>query len=192
MTISIRLKVIFCSLISASLVACATREPIFLASDLVAPQKIESIVLLPVVDRRLDRSYEIDLEDAIRDRARKALENKGYRIVLPATFNANGSLDSDYVAEMEDDALPALVPEGVDAAAIVYVEDILNDYKVFYYRFKIEISGTIVSTAGVLWHDKATGSYGQGGLISGAFQEWDRFIVYDTAVNALFATWPER
>lgn len=190
---AIRLNAILCSLAGASLLtsACATRKPIFLESDL-ARQQIQTIALLPVVDRRLDRSYEVDLEEAVRDRARKALEKKGYGVVLPATFNTESSLAAHDVAEMEDDELAALVPEGADAAAIVYIEDILSDYKVLYYRFKIETSGTIVSRTGVLWHDKATGASGQGGLISGAFQGWDRSTAYDAGVGGLFATWPDR
>jgi hypothetical protein len=188
---SIRLKVFLCCLTSVCLLicACATRKPIFLDSD-VARREIQTIALLPVVDRRLDRSYEVDLEEAVRDRAWKALENKGYRVVRPASFD--GSLDADFVAEMEDDELSVLVPEGADAAAIVYLEDVLSDYKVLYYRFKIETSGTIVSRTGVVWHDKATGASGQGGLISGAFQGWDRSIAYDAGVGGLFQTWPER
>ena len=76
--------IIVCILIF--IVGCATsRVPIKLDPSF-STMGIKKITLLPIVDRRIDKSVDIDFEQAIRNKAAKNLESKGYTVLLPESF----------------------------------------------------------------------------------------------------------
>jgi hypothetical protein len=129
---------------------------------------IESVALLPVVDRRVDRRVDFDLEGQVRSRARRMLERRRYAVVMPASFGDGRPLAMDEVSEMNTSELVALGPATNRFLMIVYVEDVRSSYVVMANTFKIELSATLLDKekTAVLWRHKCVVTGGQAGLIS--------------------------
>ncbi len=170
---------------------CATaRTPIRL-DPAFAQRNIETIALFPIVDRRKDTSFNINLQDGLGERARKEIERRGYQVVHVAVGLDRTSLSR--LMDMDAAFISSLAPEGTDAVAAVYVDDTLSSYKVLSYVFKIEATGTVVAKRDgtELWRDKGIGNQGQAGLISGLFAGMDRSFALDQCVASLFSTLPK-
>ena len=127
---------------------------------------ITTISLLPVVDRRPDKSYDIDFDKDIREKVKEILEKKGYSVEIEDTFSAE--IDNEELAEMDVADLASLGPEDARAVLLIYIEDILSKYVVMAYTFKIEATASLISKEKQveLWRDKGIGKSGQGGLVS--------------------------
>ena len=176
------------------LAGCATtRMPIVLDSSF-SDRQVATVALLPIVDRRRDRSFNVDLDNQLGARAEKLLKSKGYevtKISLPeASDNPYGS---ERLLDMDTEYIASLGPPEADAVLAIYVDDVLSSYKVLVYEFKIEAIGTLVAKSDQkeLWRDKGIGTQGQAGLISGIFQGWDRSMAMDLCVGGMFAGLPK-
>ncbi len=174
------------------LVSCASQPPAYLDAGFEG-YGIEEVAVLPIVDRRLDSSFEVDLDAEFQDQVHDRLEAKGYRAVVFTRLPRSESGQTVNPAEMTEAELATLVPDGFDAAALLFVDDILSDYKVMYYRFKVEATAVLVSAgAGTVWKGKGVGSWGEAGLLSGAFQSTDRDMAYVLCASNAFDSLPER
>lgn len=172
---------------------CATtRMPIKL-DPTFAEQKIESISLLPIIDRRKDTSVNMDLEYEIGTRAQKKIEQLGYRTVrIEAPLNLDRT-GLGRLMEMDPSFIASLGPSDADAVMAIYVDDTLSSYVLISYAFKIESMGTLVSKEKSieLWRDKGIGNAGQAGLISGLLQGLNRVGALDICVYGMLATLPK-
>lgn len=149
---------ILCLLMTAFAGCTASRLPVYMNSHL-GQLHLRTIAVLPVVDKRADRSKQLDLDTALRKPAEEILKRKNYQVVA-TDFAKDGSIDATAVAEMSDAALSALVPEGADAAALIYLEDLRDEYgfKIIWvtYEFELVTSTRIVSKDhGMLFQDRA-------------------------------------
>jgi hypothetical protein len=105
---------------------CATKTPIKLDPSF-HEKKIRSVALLPVIDRRSDKSFEVDIDKKIRVPAKEELEKKGYSVSLPAKI-------SD-VAELYGNDWNSLVPKDYNTAiVIVYLNQLYKH--VGFWEFK--------------------------------------------------------
>jgi len=160
---------------------------------------IQKITLFPVIDKRSDRSIEVDMNQHIRNVARNVFLQKGYQVLLSEQVNffepTKGSLD---LGEMTDSELGSVVPEEADAAAIIYLEDLRSDWglKVVFatYKFQIHLVGKIIAkNKGIVWQDKATEGRHGGGVLEAALVESmampDGIIV---GAEKLFSPFPAR
>ncbi len=187
-----RLVVIGCVLVIFSGCAAAPpRVPIKLDPSF-SEMGIQTVALLPVIDRRVDKSYEIDLDKEIRNQAKKTLEKKGYAVLMPDTFAEGKAVELAEVVEMEVNDLALLGPRDARVIVLIYLEDILSSYKVLSYAFKIEATASMVSQEKQveLWRDKGIGRSGQGGLISGLTKGLDKSSAINTCINSMFYTLP--
>ena len=176
------------------LAGCATtRMPIVLDPSF-SDRQIATIALLPIVDRRRDRSFNIDLDNQLGARAEKLLKSKGYAVTKISPPEAsNNPYGSERLLDIDIEYVASLGPPEADAVLAIYVDDVLSSYKVLVYEFKIEAIGTLVAKSDQkeLWRDKGIGTQGQAGLISGLFQGWDRSLAMDLCVGGMFATLPK-
>jgi hypothetical protein len=174
------------------LAGCTTTKPAIKIDPSFSEMQIESLALLPVIDRRVDKSYEIDLENKVRLAAKEILEKKGYAVIMPATFAEGRNVDPAEAAAMGVNDLTSLGPADPKTIVLIYIEDILSSYKVLSYAFKIEATASIISKEkqSELWRNKAVGKSGQGGLISGITQGLDRSSAVGSCLGELFSNLP--
>ncbi len=175
------------------LAGCATpRFPIKI-DPAFSQRGIRSIALLPAIDQRKDRSYEIDLNYEINTRARKSLEKKGYVVLETSPVVASNRSEASRLMDMDPAYLASLGPANADAVMAIYLQDTLRSYMIMSYVFKAEAIGTLVSKADQteVWRDKGLGNAGQGGLISGLLQGLYRAEALDGCVYGMLATLPK-
>ena len=186
---------LFLSIMAFGFVGCVpktkripiTWEPSFYESS------ISRIVLMPIVDARPDKSFEVDLND-FKGRVKDTLEEKGYTVVLPNNYSETMDITAEDVAEMSAKELASLGLENEFFLLFVYVEDILSEYVIMAYKFKIEAVGSLISKSKKieLWRDKGIGRSGQGGLISGLTQGLNRSGAYDGCVISMLESLPDK
>lgn len=178
-----------------TLVGCATvsKQPIKLDPNF-DKRNIDKIVLMPVVDRRVDKKAGINLEKDIRLPAKKILENKGYAVEMPEHFMDGSDIGSDQVGEMNGSDLADLGPQASKTLLFIYLDDILENYAVIAYTVKIEETGSLIDKTDKteVWRDKGIGSSGQAGLISGVFSGMDKNLAISNALNNMLDTLPKR
>lgn len=198
-TISFRLYALYALLVAAFMIiyssGCATSKiPIYIDQQL-SQKNIDSIVLLPVVDARKDKSFETNLDQKIRTPIRKILEKKGYSVITPDKFSKeNHQVTPEEIIEMDIAELSTLDPSDAKILLIVYVEDVSDAYVVLAHTFKIEASAVLIDKINhsLLWKDKAVGVSGQGGLISGLFIGMNRWEAISFCLDNLFSSFPEK
>jgi len=152
--------------IASLLTGCGKPPKIPIYSDLqLEEMKIETVTLMPVVDRRVDKSYNINLESSIGDKVAKKLQKKGYTVIRPGAFSDTLEFTNEDVAEMEARELGAIGTAETDYMLLVYLDD-ASSKTALGYSFKMEATGLLLKkqTAAMLWKDKGIGSQGQGGL----------------------------
>jgi len=172
---------------------CSTVQKIPIKLDPHFKEKgINTIVLMPVIDRRVDKKAQFDFEKDLRIPAKKILEKKGYEVIAPDYFSDNNDITSEQVADMNISELCELGPKNAKALLCIYVEDILDDYVVLAYTFKIEATGSLIEKTEKLelWRDKGIGAYGQGGLISGVLSGMYKQTAVSQCLDGMLVTLP--
>ena len=173
---------------------CSTVQKIPIKLDPNFSNKgIDTIVLMPVVDRRPEKSAKLNFENEILLPSKKILEAKGYTVVMPDKYSKDSNISSDQVAEMTTEELSALGPKGATAILFIYIEDVMDSYVVMAYTFKIEATGSLIykQERSELWRDKGIGSYGQGGLMSGVTSGMDRGVALSQCLESMLVTLPK-
>jgi hypothetical protein len=176
-----------------TLAGCASTPPVAIYSDPdLAKLEIRSLTLLPVVDRRVDRSYELDREKSIGDRVEKQLRKKGYDVIRATAFSDSAALENDQVAEMEPRELARLGSAQSPFLLFVYLDDI-SSKTALGYTFKVEASSILVNRGGgnTLWKDKAVVSQGQGGLLGCMMSGAVKSGALGTCATRLVTTLPD-
>jgi hypothetical protein len=179
-------------LLGVILGGCATPKVAIKLDPAFYSMGVKKIAVLPIVDRRKDKSYVMDFHADIRIPAANLLQEKGYAAMMAKNFAEGRTVDTAEVAVMDSSQLAKLGPAEVDAIVLIYIEDVLSSYKVMSYAFKIEATACMISkkTGLEVWRDKQIGSSGQGGLISGLTQGLDRSSAISSCVSGLFASLP--
>lgn len=179
----------------ASLMAsgCATVPPPLRLDPMFAQRGIQSIAVLPIVDRRRDRSANLDVEYEVGVRARKALEKKGYLVLAAPGPSVDDPIGTARLLDMDLEYLVSLNPPDADAVIAIYVDDSLSSYKVLSYAFKVEALGLMVSKRfnAELWRAKGIGNSGQAGLISGLIQGLNRSEAWDACIYGMLSSIPK-
>lgn len=154
--------------VAVSLGGCAQkpRVPVYI-HPAYSPDAIDSVTVLPIVDRRGDKSVEFDLEDQVRRRVRSILERRRYTVALAGSFVEGRQLSMEEVSEMDSSDLVTLGPANSRFLFVFYVEDVLSTFVVMAHKFKVELSATLLDkqNATVLWRNKCVATGGQAGLV---------------------------
>lgn len=177
----------------ALLAGCATtpKVPIFLDPNLDHMQ-IDTITLLPVVDRRMDRSVSTTPEDLLGSRVKKAVEKLGYEVNTPGVFSPTAEIPNEEIAEMDVTELATLGPEDAKVLLIVFLDD-ASSKTALGYSFKIEATAILLNkrTQSILWKDKGIGTSGQGGLVGCLMAPMIKSGSTDTCVRSVLASFPK-
>lgn len=154
---------------------------------------VRRITLLPIVDRRADRSRAFN-EIKLRNAAAERLEKRGYSVSHRYRFfGDDGFVSAEDVESMAPSELTKLVPDGTDAALVLYVDDFFRSAKVVWTTAKVEMTGSLVSSqhGGEVWRGKGVGTSGQAGLIWAFLEETILESAISLAIYDLLASLPE-
>lgn len=176
------------------LAGCATTRMPILLDPSFSDRQVTTVALLPIVDRRRDRSFSIDLDSQLGARTEKQLRSKGYEVIKVSQTEASSDpYGSERLLDMDAEYIASLGPPEADAVLAIYVDDVLSSYKVLVYEFKIEAIGTLVAKSDQkeLWRDKGIGTQGQAGLISGLLQGMNRSLAMDLCVGGMLSALPK-
>ncbi|HXV18711.1 MAG TPA: hypothetical protein VD883_01395 [Candidatus Omnitrophota bacterium] len=183
----------FCISLFSSGCATTPKTAIRLDSNFYS-KNVDEIVLMPVVDRRIDKKGTLEPEKDIRQPVKEILERKGYRVILSNHFSQGSEVSQNDVAEMDVEDLSALGTHDSKTLLFIYVEDVIDEYMVLAYNCKVEATGSLIhkSERVELWRDKGIGTSGQAGLISGAFAGMDKRQALSNCLSSMFASFPDR
>ncbi|MBU0985439.1 MAG: hypothetical protein KKA42_16315 [candidate division Zixibacteria bacterium] len=139
--------------------------PIYIDPDL-DNMAFETVTLLPIIDRRVDKSEDFPVESSIGDKVDSWLNKKGYEVIRPGAFSDTLVIDNEGVVELEAHELAELGGSDTEYMLVVYLDD-ASGKTALGYSFKIEMTGLLLSkkTGALLWKDKGIASGGQGGLL---------------------------
>ncbi len=183
------------SLITISLISGCSSPPLKKAIHLSPEYQTTSfgeITLLPVIDSRLDKEVEVNLEEQLRNPIKEMLKSKGYVV------NTNNNVDS--VAGITEDNLKSIGPmiiKRLDFSTTRQVMIILlvdvNTKLTFGSTGTAEVSGFMFDkeTEKMIWRDKGIGKSGQGGLIGMMMKGMMDEAAISMAAMNLMASVPE-
>jgi hypothetical protein len=159
-----------------------------------ADRHINTVAVVPVIDRRTDPSAGLDLQQQIGARAKKHLRKRGYKVIDAVALPGDNAEAQVRLADLDAAYLASRAPSGADAVFAIAVDDVMSSYKVLSYAFKIEATGTLVSVADrkELWRGRGIGNMGQGGLVSGLLIGLNRMEALDTCVGEMLSSIPRR
>jgi hypothetical protein len=187
--------ILLCLMLSVFLLnGCATTMKIPIKLDPNFNAKVgQTIVLMPIVDRRVDKTGSINLETQIRKPVKKLLEKKGYTVVLENTFIGGTAITPDEVGEMNIDELSELGPQNAKVVLFVFVEDIIDSYAVTACAYRIEATGSLIEKREKLelWRDKGIDSKGGEGLAAGVLAGLVKASVISSCLHDTFVTLPK-
>jgi hypothetical protein len=175
------------------LVECAAKPPVPIFVDPnLANMQFDNVTLLPVVDRRVDKSYELNLEGSIGDRVAKRLNKKGYAVDRPGAFSDTIQITPEEIAEMEPYELSTLGGGNSEYLFISYLDD-ASSKTALGYTFKMEATGILINrqNGAMLWKDKGIGSQGQGGMLGCMMSGVVKGEAMDACIDRMMATFPE-
>lgn len=175
------------------MVGCAgrvPRTPIYADPDL-ANIFFDTVTVLPVVDRRVDKSTDVNLEKNVRGKAVKALEKNGYSVLVAESFAEGIDIPNDEVAEMEVHELATLGSPDTGMMLILFMDD-ASGATALGYSFKSEMTALLLdkSRKAMIWKDKGVASQGQGGLLGCAMSGSIKSECLSACVNSMLESFP--
>lgn len=129
------------------------RAPLPFLDPTFATRPSDSIVFLPLVDKREKPADDDDLDlETVRMALRRLLEQKGYRVTTPSGFVEDSSITADEVAHMCVSQLASLGPQESQVLLLVYIEHI----SAWETVPQASVSGLLIERASraVLWRDQ--------------------------------------
>jgi len=174
-------------------VGCAPRQ-FFYLDPRFHELELGRICILPIIDRRIDRSPDIDLNAAMQERIYKKVKKKGYDVSTASTFSATGDVTADAVALMSQQEVSNLGPADATTLLMVYVRRANGSYEVMRYRFWVSAEVELIHkpTRTMLWKAYGKGFVQKKGLISGILVPLARFHAFRKCVNNMMEGLPDK
>lgn len=177
---------------SMSLSGCvsAVKPPTMTATGFQA-QVIDQLVVLPVVDHRIDKSSGLDLDGLVLPLAERHLTDKYY----PYTVVRDGAMIQQVTPVLLEspsrDWLSTLGPLGSRWVLLLVLEDVSSSVS-FGSTGHAELSGYLFDKdqRTVVWRNKELSRVGQGGLIGMAMKGMMEPTAIKAATNEMFRALP--
>lgn len=178
--------------ICAALVACAAREPVFIAPEL-ATTPIETIALAPIADARADRFSDVEVLSYVRRGVERALSRKGYAVV-PISARDDGPHTAADLAPATDGELAALAPENVRYVLAVEVDQMARGTEDLGETTRTKLAARLLDAESkrVVWRDVAEGDTDLAGLLAVLRGSSSTFESAYEAARLLVSTLPDR
>lgn len=172
--------------------AATTREPMFL-SDSFSEERIDKIIVFPVVDLRFEKQKELaSLDKWVHGKIKGALKPKKYEFSLLKDRELVNDITEEDLADPNPDWIRQL---GASDYRWIFLP-ILNDATsktTFGSTGNAVVSAVLLDKqkASVIWKDKAIGRKGQGGLIGMAMKGKMEQAAIEKATKELMKSFPK-
>ena len=175
------------------LVGCAsTKPPDYVAPDF-DPGLVDEVVVLSVVDHRIDRSKELQLDDWLLPMTEKALRKKKYTCTVHPGASLTASVTRVALDAPTPEFITALQPESAKWVLLLVLHDARSKIT-FGSTGNAELSGYLFDRerGTLVWRNKETAKVGQGGLLGMAFKGTMQKSAITQATRELLGTFPAR
>lgn len=163
-----------------------------------SPQKkitTRRVVLLPVVDRRKEKTPDLQLDVDIRVPAIHKLEKKGYEVMYPDFFLSDGSrLSDEELANLKLTDLYEMGPAEENIILLIFLDNYYQESSAIKLNAKLELTGIMLDKKGkkILWQHKGVGENNAFGIAATALKkEMGSNPEFERAVSDLFSTLPK-
>ena len=182
-------------------VGCATRPaPTPLTAIHIDPdfhQLVSSkLYVLPIIDKRNDKSESADIEKKIRERCAAVLQKKGYDVVLLSEFGGNPNSTAESISRLSVDELYNFGPENAQSILFLYLNNVSTSYVVVQYTYTVEMTGLLLDKERkkVLWEGNGDVTMKYRGLASAAATGpiTTSFVAAMAPVDKMLKTFPDR
>ena len=164
---------------------CATRKPVMISPVLLEKQPV-TISILPAIDARKDKkSAKIkNLDKVIQPQIKRSLKSLKYRVDVLNNYAVEQP--EGYLAEMTDEELITLAPDGKEAVFLFVLDDLTNNNFIISHSARVMSRAYLIDPVKkeIIWKDKETYSTGGLGLIH-AFIPYEKEVLSMSAGNMI-------
>lgn len=155
------------ALCAAVFTGCATptRTPVYQNSRF-NPAEVDRITVLPVLDLRMDKTVNLNLNKAMQGNAKSCLKQRKYAVDLSSGEDVVSRLTEEDLQAKDTEWLKTLQASDSRWVFIFAVHDVTRKLT-FGSTGNAEVSAYFFDrqSGEQLWHDKGVGQAGQGGLL---------------------------
>ena len=189
----------FIVVIAFLFVGCATRpDPAPLTTiDPDFHQLVSTkLYILPIIDKRNDKSAIADIEKKIRERCAAVLQKKGYDVVLLSEFGGKPNSTAESISRLSVDELYNFGPENAQSILFLYLNNVSTSYVVVQYTYTVEMTGLLLDKERkkVLWEGNGDVTMKYRGLAHAAATGpiTTSFVAAMAPVDKMLKTFPDR
>lgn len=156
--------------LAAFISGCAPKIPIFLDSSL-KPEAIGVITMLPVVDSRIEKKENINIQKEIREVCADLLDDLEYQVRQADTTGEAGEITEDALKVADAQWIRTLGPKDARWIMVIVFQDAASKMT-FGSSGNAEVAGYLFDKmkGAMVWKDKGIGQAGQGGCIGMAMK----------------------
>ena len=154
------------------LAACASTPPqIEYAADNFDATAMDKVVLLSVVDHRVDKSKEVKLDKWVEPFAKKRLKKAGYEYEIDTAPAYVEAVTLDGLEDADAEMIASLGPDGSRWVMLLVLQD-ASSKMTFGSTGAAEMTGYIFDreTNTIAWRNKEFAEFSQGGLMGMAMK----------------------
>ena len=192
-TATVSLPISGCMFLAIAMIGCVpSRKPVYL-DEQFARQPLGTIVLLPLVDARKDKSTSETHVQAVASRLiPRYVAAQGYTVIVEDRYTTGPQPAAAEVAEMTPKEWAILGPAYAKAVMLFFIEDVCTDYKVVAKTWKVEASAVLIEkpSGRILWKDKVVNTMGILGPFSGLYALEEAML--DDTLAYISMTLPKR
>lgn len=172
---------------------CVTAKPADFMAPQFQPSQVDKLVVLPVLDHRVDRQGVLDLDARILPIAERELTRLGYGYVVVRDRQSIEGIAREDLESPSSEWIGTLGPPGTRWVMTLVLEASSSSLT-FGSTGLAEMTGYLFDkqTHTLLWKNKELGQVGQGGLfgmmMKGMMEGW----AIETAAELMFRTLPDR
>jgi len=153
---------------------------------------IGSITLLPVLDARVDKKSNVDLQ-SLRKQVESILRKKNYQVTQAENSGGVGEIVEEDLQEAKPEWVKQLGPSQARWVMVIGLSDVATK-TTLGSSTNVEVMGFLYDkeTATLMWKNRGIGQAGQGGLMGIAMKGLSKGAAFSNALRNLLAAIPKR
>jgi hypothetical protein len=184
---------LICILFIALISGCATTKPADFIMTGFDCTTVDSVAVLPVLDQRIDKSKQLDLDDWVLPIAERSLKKLGYSYNIERDRSLLSNISQDDLEAATGNFIASLPPVGSRWTLVLALDD-SSSKMTFGSTGNAEMSGYLFDKKNgqLTWRNKELGRMGQGGLIGMMMKGMMERGAIEQATIQMFQTLPNR
>lgn len=185
--------ILICFLFIALISGCATTKPADFIMTGFDCTTVDSVSVLPVLDQRIDKSKQLNLDDWVLPIAERSLKKLGYSYNIERNRSLLSNISQDDLEAPTGNFIVSLPPAGSRWILVLALDD-SSSKMTFGSTGNAEMSGYLFDKENgqLTWRNKELGRVGQGGLMGMMLKGMMERGAIERATNQMFQTLPNR